>query len=353
MRFFIYIFIIAALFSCKAKQTLKDVKATDLIQLSTNQRVVFLDSTTAARIILKDDVDHFFEKITIVDMSIQTKTTYEKDANRKAVLKAYKNFLQEDMSYFTDTEKEFVRKVFQEAYELCSQINKNIFPQEIRLIKTDGKHYGNSVYYTRENCIIIPQDVLDRPNYDAFLDVMLHEVFHIYSRYNEEKREELYALIGFEDIGDTKDLQMSPALAQRILLNPDGIDFAQKIDLQIKKDQTISAIPIVASNQDKFTPYQPSFFNYLDFQLYEVQKLDDGKYNVITRPDGTSTLNLVDLPDFFRQIRDNTQYIIHPDEVLADNFQIMIISKKRPGILDKLSGRGKALIELVEDVISE
>ena len=351
MRFIFYVFIFATLFSCKAKQTLKDVKAADLIQLSSSQKVVFLDSTTAAKIILEDDIDHFFEKITIVDMAIQTKKAYPETISRKEVLKDYKAYLQKDVSYFTKQEKDFVSDVFREAYELSKQISPAIFPPEIQLIKTNGTHYGNSVYYTRENCIIIPQDVLTKPNHNNFLDVMLHEVFHIYSRYHPEKRAALYALIGFEDIGDTNDLVISEKLAKRILLNPDGIDFAQKIDLNIKNGQTISAIPIVSSNQDNFTPYQPSFFNYLDFQLYQIEQMDNGNYEVITKSDGSSSLNLTDLPDFFRQIRDNTQYIIHPDEILADNFQILVISKKKPTILDKLSKSGKTLIELVEEVL--
>ena len=33
-------------------------------------------------------------------------------------------------------------------------------------------------------------------------------------------------------------------------------------------------------------------------------------------------------PDYFRQIGRNTSYIIHPEEVLADNFSMMVLGRK-------------------------
>ena len=41
---------------------------------------------------------------------------------------------------------------------------------------------------------------------------------------------------------------------------------------------------------------------------------------MITEKDGTSTLKIEETQNFFEQIEENTNYIIHPDEVLADNF---------------------------------
>ena len=35
-----------------------------------------------------------------------------------------------------------------------------------------------------------------------------------------------------------------------------------------------------------------------------------------------------DHPDYWRQIRRNTQYIIHPEEIIADNFSMMLTNAK-------------------------
>ena len=58
-----------------------------------------------------------------------------------------------------------------------SFVSPDIFPKEIKLIKTKANHYGQSVYYTRENCIVIPYNELDQRNEQAFLNVMIHELF--------------------------------------------------------------------------------------------------------------------------------------------------------------------------------
>ena len=38
--------------------------------------------------------------------------------------------------------------------------------------------------------------------------------------------------------------------------------------------------------------------------------------------------NLTDVSGYFEQIGNNTEYIIHPEEILADNFVILINKKK-------------------------
>lgn len=265
------------------------------------------------------------------------------------LLEAYKQFLQEDVEDFTEDDKAFIKDVFEDAFQQTAKLSNSIFPASICLIKTKAQHYGHSVYYTRDNCIIIPEDVLQNPDRQAFLETMLHEVFHIYTRYHPDQRKALYQLIGFEDIGPLADLQLPEALAERYLLNPDGVDFAEAITLQLSPDTTIQAIPIIISNETQRLPSKPSFFDYLDFQLFPVQQLPDGTYQVVTKPDGTSPLQLNTLTDFFRQIRDNTNYIIHPDEILADNFVLVVTQDNHSG----LSAGGQELLKAMEAVLRE
>ena len=54
---------------------------------------------------------------------------------------------------------------------------------------------------------------------------------------------------------------------------------------------------------------------------------------------------------FYEQIGKNTQYIIHPDEVLADNFIIMCMAKEDKGTLDKLGEEGKKLVSDLEKIM--
>jgi len=324
--------------------------------LSETQKMVFLDSLAASNAILIDKKENFLKKINSLDMTIQMKRNYPKGVKRTSILSDYKTFLQKDVIDFTKSEKALVEKCMIEATELSNSINKNIVPPVIELIKTKGGHYGEGVYYTRDHRIIIPYDALSTKGRNtaeveaALTKTLLHEFFHIYSRNDVGKRKKLYATIGFKNIGNIP-LDMKPALAERVLINPDGVNLAQVIDLQTDTSN-FSAIPIITSNQTEFSEERPSFFSYLQFDLYQVVR-GRGGIKVISNDDGTSTINLAEVKDFFRKIGDNTDYIIHPDEILADNFMLLALSQKDPSIIENLSRDGKSLIRSIERILRD
>lgn len=325
-------------------------------QVSIVQNIILLDSAQASIAINDDDMEGFFKQVTTTEMSIQLKKSFPADTPRAHVLQDYQNFLKTDVANFTDEEKIFIQTTFNKVRQISNEIAPSIFPEEIELIKTKARHYGPSVYYTRENRIIIPQNELDRRNPDDFLKVMFHELFHIYSRLNPEPKKALYQLIGFNKINASMaELQMSDSLKRRILLNPDGIDFTYAIQLKDSEGNPFSALPIIAATSFDFKPDQPTFFSYLSFNLYRIEALPESGYRVITQADGSSTLSLRSQPDFFAQIRDNTQYIIHPDEIMADNFALLALSKTEDPKHDlkQLSAEGQQLIADMEAILKK
>lgn len=347
MKNVLFALAIIAIVSCKSQNKLTT------LQLSPTQSIVFLDSVAATKAIVKDEVEHFFEYIQVTDMSIQLKRNFPEGTDRSVVLEAYKDFLQEDVADFNKDEIEFVQEVWNEAYRLSNLVNSSIFPKEIKLIKTHANHYGASVYYTRENCIVIPKYAMEAQNRDAFLSTMLHELFHIYSRYNPENRKALYQLIGFSKIGDPNSLSMVDSLKRRILLNPDGINYAYAITLQDKDDKDFFAIPLIVSNEFEYKPSRPLFFDYLAFNLYKIQPPYSRLIKVISSNAGDPTIGYRSIPSFFTQIRDNTGYIIHPDEIMADNFTYVCFSKDDPTFHNRFSNPGKQLLKDIEAILSE
>ncbi|MEM1323114.1 MAG: hypothetical protein AAGG75_22810 [Bacteroidota bacterium] len=339
------------IFSCKTQQKVQQELPS--VDFGTGQKVTILDSTAASQAIIVDNMEGFFEHINILDMSIQMKASYSEaeKSNRAQILSDYKAYLQKDVTNFTPQDIELINKTFKEIYELSNKLNTNIFPQEIKLIKTHGTHYGNSVYYTRENCIVIPKNELESPNPEAFLNVMIHELFHIYSRLNPQKRAALYQLIGFTSVGGLADLKMVDSLRQRVLLNPDGVNFAQSITLQDKTNGTMMAIPIILANEFDYRPEKASFFSYLAFELYQIKPPYSRLVKVLSKSNGDSLKPLSRHPDFHRQIRDNTGYIIHPDEVLADNFIYLLLDIRQPGYIDKFSEEGRKLLAQIKTTI--
>ncbi len=302
---------------------------------------IFMDKIAGAKVMVKDEMEGFFDKITKTDMEIQMKETFE--GSREALFPLYKKHIQESVLEFSNEEKKVIGKIMAEAKALCDSIDPKIFPGPIWLLKTNGNHYGAGAYYTRENGIIIPEDKL--PPEEDFMFTMLHEIFHIYSRINPEKKKELYERIGFKKINPP---EIPKTLSEKILLNPDGIDFNYAISIT-ENEETYRAIPIIYA-QSKYQKGKNAFFSYLKFELFRLAE-KNGNVSVVINPNGSSTIDLKKLSSFFLQIGDNTDYIIHPDEVLADNFAILALSYKDSGDSRKLSESGKKLQDDIKNIL--
>ncbi|MBV6442872.1 MAG: hypothetical protein EPGJADBJ_04598 [Saprospiraceae bacterium] len=345
--FLLFFAFFSAPFACNAQTP------TRLIILGPGHVALLLDSADAAKAITTDRYDKFFERVTASEMSIQMKQPLAAGQTSEALLPAYTDFLKADVESFSAGDIEFIEKVLKKMFKTVGEVNAKIFPDTIKLIVTKSKHYGAGVWYTRDNCIVIPKGELEAKKTNAFTNTMYHELFHIYSRLNPAKRAKLYHLIGFEHIGFDK-LMLPPALAERILFNPDGVDFAQKIELALADNTMIQAIPVIYANHVGAKAGRNEFFGYLEFNLFQIQPNGEGAWKVITKEDGfSSTLKINELPDFYRQIKDNTGYIIHPDEVLADNFSFIMVEKNSPQYTSKFSAEGKKLLKDVEAILKE
>ncbi len=344
MKNFLLLLSIFFLWTCKSQP-----QTTPLLQLSENHKVIFLDSLEAGQAITKDEKENFFSLVTPLDMSIQMKKNFEAATPRNEIIKEYKSFLKKDVLDFSKEEMEYVNEIFKEAYEMSNKVSTSIFPKEIKLIKTHANHYGQGAYYTRENCIIIPKDELELKNKEGFLETMFHEISHIYTRYHPKKQKALYQLIGFSNIGNMSNLLIKDELKSRILLNPDGVNFAYHIELNEQSGRPYSAIPIIKSNETKYIDSKNDFFEYIDFSLYKISI--QHAVQVQTNAAGNTTINMDNVPDFFEKITTNTGYIIHPDEIIADNFMYIMMREKKNGLLRSFSDDGLELLKNIKKIL--
>jgi len=349
IQFFVFFLLggLLVIFGCKSQ------KQVNFIQLSEQHKVIFLDSAKASQAIVLDQREGFFDKISKVDMDIQMKKAHAKDVTREEVLVEYKSYIQKDVASFTDSEKEMITRIMKRMHTQCSKLSPNLVLPELRLIKTHAKHYGSSVYYTRDNIIVIPKYVLQTPDEEAFYSTMLHELFHIYSRFNPKKQDKLYELIGFKRIDHPEYLAFDDALKNKMLTNPDGVNIGFAIKLAQKNGPPTLAIPVLFSKKTQFESSNTDFFSYVDFGLFEVKPPLSRMMKVISDKNGNSTISQELMADFFRQIKDNTNYIIHPDEIMADNFMFAILSMESPDYLDRFSSEGKTLIAEIKDILKE
>jgi len=336
----IFILCISAMISCRSN------KSQSISTSAENAVVTFVDSTAAAKAIIEDDVDGFFDNISIIDMAIQLKT--EKPfATREEALKEYKSYLQTEVMNWTDTEKILMNEIFDSIQAQVVRVNPKLMPEDIRLVKIRTTHYGPDVYYTRGHNIMIPENALTRQGAREMLEpVMIHEVFHLISRYDKPLREKIYGLIGF--FPHNVELDIPKTISDRWLTNPDGTSTDYYIQLR-DEDKVAKAVPLILSNKEKFTAANPTFFSYLQFDLFE---LDEDTGTLLHGENLSTTLTDGMMPGFFEQIKDNTQYIIHPDEIAADNF---IYAVTRSNIEDpkRFSEEGNALVNKIYKVLKE
>ncbi|MBL7794187.1 MAG: hypothetical protein JNK77_17790 [Saprospiraceae bacterium] len=319
-------------------------KASAYWQLSDHQQVHTLDSAIAAVAIVEDAQDAFFERINKLDMSLQLKQQLPDTVSREEVLAVYREALRREVSDFTGEEQQMLYDIMAEIAPLCQQLSPALLPPVLNLIKIKGHLYGPGVYFTREHSIIIPADQLSAGNREVLMRILLHEIFHVYSRYHPRQREKLYALIGFRALG-ADSLVESDSLKMRRLLNPDGVNCAYAIRLRTPWGRWVEAVPLLYAEELHYNDAKKSYGEYLKFNLFRTQQLDDGSYAVISTQSGLPPFSLLKETDLYQQIGDNTTYIIHPDEIMADNIALLALSKsgREQYHPSRLSERGRRL----------
>jgi hypothetical protein len=156
----------------------------------------------------------------------------------------------------------------------------------------------------------------------------------------------LYALIGYQRLHAP--LHFPKPLLEQRLLNPDGISHNYAIELADATGQTKHYISVITADTNSTYP-EKRYFDYIDFRLYPLLPTDTG-YTV--QPQGVQPEAA---PGFFEQIGDNTGYIIHPDEILADNFVLLVLRHaniKGYGNRPR-SKRGESLLQQMERILKD
>jgi len=289
-------------------------------------KVTLVDSTRAAELITTDKSDHYFDQISALEMSIQMKKS-EGFKDRSSALKAFIPFLKTQVSNPSPADKAYVDSMFFYVKKGLELLNPALLIDEVNIVKIKLDHYGAGTFYTRENTIFIPEDAFKK-DWKSNITTMYHELWHILSRKYPGLRKSAYGLIGFESHGIK--LKFDEALSSKVLTNPDGANY----DYAIKLQEDL-VIPILTSKFPKYTSSSPAFFDYINFDFYDIAA--DGRVDTIPAA-------LKSMEGFFEKIKDNTQYIIHPDEIMADNFALAaeaFESKK----YDQFSPGGKELID--------
>ena len=299
-----------------------------LLSQSVAQELVFLSAEEAGNILAnKDD---FVKLMSPFDRASRMKT--DRDVTNAEFLE----FAASAALDWEKNEKSRINSAFQDINDSVTSLSLPL-PGEIYLVKTSGKEEGNAAY-TRGNAIVLPSSILSSTDLEI-KKLLAHELFHISSRSNPQLARSLYKTIGFNYCGE---LQFPPSLAQRKITNPDAPKNDHCIQLELD-GEIIWAVPILLSRTQKYdTSRGGEFFDYLQLALILVEKPGNSDTpRVLSGPQGPRLVGLSQVSGFFEQVGKNTQYIIHPEEILADNFALLVLGNREvasPEVLDKMSG---------------
>jgi hypothetical protein len=232
-------------------------------------------------------------------------------------------FIGRNVAAWTKDETQTVQAAIEALQPLLRDLQLPL-PPIVRLIKTTGAEEGNAAY-TRATAIVLPMSELSKSQKDL-QKLICHELFHILSRQNPELREKLYAIIGFTKCNEVK---LPPELERRKITNPDAPRNDHFIHVQIDGRDSLT-VPILLSRVETYDVKRGGeFFAYLQLQFLVVEKGGEAG-NVKPVMDG-STPKLVGfdrVSGFMEQVGRNTDYIIHPEEILADNFALLVLNEQ-------------------------
>lgn len=208
-------------------------------------------------------------------------------------------------------------------------------PATITLIKTSGAEEGEAAY-TRGTAIILPVQMLTGSP-EALRWLMAHELFHVLSRENPVLRDALYAVIGFHK---AEEVQLPLVLIDRRVTNPDAIHNDHFIRVTVH-GQSVCAVPVLISTQPHYDVKKGGIFlQYVDLEFFVTDKpYHGGMPFQLLRPQ--------DIGGFIEQVGKNSDDLIHPDEILADNFTLLLNPARHPRSPEIISAMRAAITQYV------
>jgi hypothetical protein len=228
----------------------------------------------------------------------------------------------------------------------------NLRLPQVFMVKTTGlEEFGAA--YARNQAMMFPQTLAPRNERGEFF-LLAHELFHILTRENPKLRRALYALLGFESFVK---FDYPGELEGRRLSNPDAHYYDHALAVQTP-DGPRDVVPIIQSTVSLvellLLPPPVNVFSVLDIVLLPV---DTGSGEVLRDGSGELIRYGFGNTNWVPQMLRNSSYIIHPEELLADNFALLM-EWRSTGVVPATTPGGfpvndLALLTGIEDVLTE
>jgi hypothetical protein len=271
--------------------------------------------------------DEFVERLSPFDRAARLKSDHA------VTEREYLDFVGSNVPPWGKGEQHAVEAALQRIRPGLAQLNPPL-PATVELIETSGREEGQAAY-TRGRAIILPRNLIASSTPEELARIIAHEFFHVASRQDAALRDKLYAVIGFEKCNE---VELPAALIGRRITNPDAPRNDHRIQVRLNGENRWVVPVLYASSANYDTARGGEFFDYLEFRLLLVQPSGAaGQWAPLLRNGEPVLESPQQVEGFFEQVGRNTDYIIHPEEILADNFALLVTGKTgvpSPQILD-------------------
>lgn len=274
----------------------------------------FADKDEAVRLYLSNN--EYFEKVTAYDLQYKAQ-----DIN--ATVDTLKAFGAEQMRSFTEDEKDAINAGMNEIEALLKKKHIHLpKTDEISFIRSTQAEEGSlGIAYTHGTQIYMDGTIPEflgssqASKHEEGIRIVLHEIFHCLTRNNPDFRREMYQLIGFE-IADS-DYEIPEAVASIALSNPDVEHHDASATFTINGEPMECYLVLIAAK-----PFEKA--GDLPAGVTDVAFVPVNKDNLA---DGRDYYTFADAVDFFDVVGKNTNYVIDPEECMADNFSYAITGR--------------------------
>lgn len=288
--------------------------------------VRFAGEAEAKEILAADDP--FIAALSRFDLQCRLRTDQE------VAVADYKAFVVQHVRPWQAEEAETVQRAIAGLQARLQKFRLPL-PPIIRFVRTTGEEEAEAAY-TRGDAIVLPTKVMRYPP-TQLQRLLLHELFHVLSRRDGALRARLYGIIGFEVC---EPIDLPPSLAPRKITNPDAPLVDCVITLAMPDGRTHTGAPVLYASRDYDAQRGGTIFQALNFRLLLVEKRS-GRWQPLLKSGEPVVISVRDEAAYLDKIGKNTNYVIHPDEILADNFVRLVMEDRdvaTPRILDAMRG---------------
>lgn len=277
------------------------------------KKIPFRFATRAEAQMLITDIDNFTNKLNSFDINLRLgKEDGRKSELLRLAMNETQNWSEEDKNKITAAFKSLQSKIDKQKLKIK-------YPQEVILVKTSMKEEMNVAAYTRKNWIALGEKYINEATNDELEYLLAHEIFHLLTRSNKDFKKSVYSVIGFNVT--ERELFFPIDIIEKRISNPDIELYDSYAEFTINGNKQKCSMIIYTK-----IPFSPdkNLSDYLSVGLIPLNE------NLIPiQNDGKTVIyDINQAEDFYDKIGKNTQYIINPEEILADNFAYLLIQKK-------------------------